>query len=298
MNTLQRWLQAPQTHWLRKLLFQLHLWMGIGFGLYVLLVSLSGSALLLKSSFYSWFEPKYIEPTTAIAMEGAALDEKIAEIYSDYEVSFVFPAYEKGRATYVVLKRGGIVFPHYFNQFTGADMGIANPWPIKAVEQLSDVHDDLLMGSTGRKINGVGGLIFVLMSISGIVIWWQGRSRWYEGLLIWPNPRRKFIWQLHSFIGFWFLLLMLAWGISGFQFAFPRYLNVLVNWLDNDPTDFDRPDSWLRLFRSIHVARLGEGPWARRGWIIASFIPTLIFVSGFILWWRRVVRPARPQNQA
>ena len=30
---------APQTTWLRKATFQLHLWSGIGIGLYVLLVS-------------------------------------------------------------------------------------------------------------------------------------------------------------------------------------------------------------------------------------------------------------------
>ena len=33
-------------------------------------------------------------------------------------------------------------------------------------------------------INGIGDLLFLLMSVSGLVIWWQGRRRWKEGLVI------------------------------------------------------------------------------------------------------------------
>ena len=62
MSNWQRWLQAPQTLLFRRFLFQVHLWSGIGFGMYVLVISLSGSALLLKSPFYAAFEPKYLDP--------------------------------------------------------------------------------------------------------------------------------------------------------------------------------------------------------------------------------------------
>jgi uncharacterized iron-regulated membrane protein len=97
------------------------------------------------------------------------------------------------------------------------------------------------------------------------------------------------MWQLHSFIGFWSLLLMVAWGVSGFQIGFPQYMNAVVDWFDNDLTDFERPNSLLRFFRSVHFGSIGEGAWARWGWIIASFLPSLMFISGFVLWWRRVV---------
>lgn len=263
--------------------------MGIGLGLYVLVISISGSALLLKSPFYSWFEPKNIEPTGAIALEGDALTARMAEVYAGYELGFTMPAYEPDQATYVVLNRDGEYFPHYFNQYTGEDMGVSNPWPIKAVEWIANVHDDLLLGRTGRKVNGVGGALFVLMSLSGVLIWWRGQPRWHEGLQIKRNSNQAFLWQLHSFIGFWSLLLIFSWGMSGFQLGFPQYLNALVDWIDTDLTDFERPDSWLRFFRIIHFTRFGEGPWVRWGWIFVSFLPTALFITGFILWWQRVV---------
>jgi uncharacterized iron-regulated membrane protein len=64
-----------------------------------------------------------------------------------------------------------------------------------------------------------------------------------------------------------------------------------VNWLDVNPDDGERPLSTsLRFFRTVHFARIGETELTRWAWIIVSFIPTLILITGFILWWRRVVR--------
>ena len=293
MNSWQRWTQVPQTHQFRKLLFQVHLWMGIGFGLYILIISLSGSALLLKWPFYGWFEPKNIEPSQVIPLEGEALFARMAEVYAGYELGFSTPSYEPDIATYIVLEKDGEYIPHYFNQYTGEDIGPAHPWPIKAIHWLADIHEDLLMGQTGRKINGLGGLLFVLMSFSGVLIWWRGRMHWAEGLQIKHRSKRLFIWQLHSFIGFWSLLLMFSWGISGFQLGFPQYINSTVEWFDNGLTDFLPLENWLRFFRRIHFARYGEGPWGNWVWIIVSFLPTILFISGFTLWWKRVVLKQR-----
>lgn len=303
MNGWQRWTQAPQTLGFRRFLFQLHLWAGIGLGLYVLAISLSGSAILLKSPFYAAFEPKDLDPLPppdATPLEGDALTARMAEVYAGYEIGFTSPPFEEGRAFYVVLNRGGEYFPHYFNHFTGEDIGVANPWPIKSVEWLARMHADLFLGQTGRSVNGVGGLLFVLMALTGIMIWWQGRARWHEGLLPYhpASPRPK-LWQLHSFIGFWTLLLMLAWGVSGFQIGFPRALDPLIDLFDGDLNDFERPTALLRFFRNVHFARFGGGTWANWGWILVSFAPTVLFVSGFVLWWKRVVlRKRAPASRA
>src|SRR5690554_6314963 len=123
MNTWQRWVRVPQTLWLRRALLQIHLWTGIGLGIYVLVISISGSAILLKSPFYGWFEPSKLSgiPEDAIALEGEALEAQMAQVYAGYELGFTFPSYDRVRATYVVLEKDNGYFPHYFNQFTGED---------------------------------------------------------------------------------------------------------------------------------------------------------------------------------
>jgi uncharacterized iron-regulated membrane protein len=304
MNAWQRWVRAPQTLPLRRFLFQLHLWCGVGACLYLLVISLSGSALLLRSPFYQWFEPKYVTPAPdAVALTGEELQARMREVYTGYAVGFTIEGYEHGDATYVVLNKDGDYTPHYFDQYTGLDIGPANPWPIKVVDWLGDVHDDLTFGRVGRQVNGIGGLLFVLMSLSGLVLWWQGRARWREGLLLRRRSQRSLWWQLHTVFGFWSMLLMLAWGVSGFQMGFPQYIEALMNWLSPDPLGAVQSSAVLRFFRDLHFARPGAGAWARWAWIVVSFLPLLLLCSGLVLWWKRVVlgrwlRPARHANQS
>lgn len=294
MNVLQRWWQAPQTHWLRRALFQVHLWSGVAFCAYVLLVSLSGSALLLKYRFYEWFEPKMLSEVPAAdakPLEGEALQKRMAEVYAGYELGFAMESMDREKATYIVLNKDGQFYPHYFNQFTGQDQGVANPWPVKSIEWLADSHRDLYLGRKGRQVNGIGGALFVLMALTGLILWWQGKSRWYEGFIINPWSQRSLWWQLHTFLGFWGLLLMVAWGVSGFQLGFPQEMNKLVAWFSEPAAGDPRlgGNSLLRFFRAVHFARYGDSAFTRWCWIIVSFIPTVLVISGLWVWWKRVV---------
>ena len=54
----QRWLRQPQSVRLRRALFQVHLWSGLGIGLYVIVISISGSILVYRSELRQTFEPQ------------------------------------------------------------------------------------------------------------------------------------------------------------------------------------------------------------------------------------------------
>jgi uncharacterized iron-regulated membrane protein len=53
MTRWQRWLTRPQDVWLRKVLFQIHLWTGIGIGLYIVLISLTGAILVYRLELFA-----------------------------------------------------------------------------------------------------------------------------------------------------------------------------------------------------------------------------------------------------
>jgi uncharacterized iron-regulated membrane protein len=52
----QRWMRRPQSTWVRKALFQVHLWTGIIIGVYVVVVCVSGSAVVFRNDLYDKFE--------------------------------------------------------------------------------------------------------------------------------------------------------------------------------------------------------------------------------------------------
>src|SRR5579871_6035819 len=53
LNIWQRWVRQPQTLWLRRALFQVHLWSGVGVGLYILMISVTGSVLVYRNELYT-----------------------------------------------------------------------------------------------------------------------------------------------------------------------------------------------------------------------------------------------------
>jgi uncharacterized iron-regulated membrane protein len=291
MTGWRRWVQAPQTLWFRRALFQIHLWLGIGLGLYVLMISISGSAIVLRPQISRWFIPSEVESTAGAELTGAELEARIMQVYQDeFEIVTTVPASRPGRATYVMLKQNGEEVPRFFDQFTGTDLGPSFPWQVATVEWLTDLHDNLLYGREGRKINGWGGVLFLAMVISGLVIWWQGSRRWQDGLQIKRQSTRSFNWQLHSFLGFWSLLLMFAWSITAIYFAWPEPFDILIDWIDDDLNDFERPEGFLRFLIDIHFGRFRGLLWANILWIFLGLLPAVMFITGFILWYRRVLR--------
>lgn len=290
MGSWQRWLRAPQTLPLRRLLFQVHLWLGIGVGLYVLLISVSGSAIVLRPQIARWFTPSEVPAIVGAPLQGAELAARVTAVYVDARVVRISEPQREGRSTYVLLERDGREQSRYFDQYSGQDLGPTFPWQVATVEWLTRLHDDLLLDRPGRRWNGVGGLLFLGMVASGMVLWWQGSSRWQDGLLIRRSSRRSLFWQMHSALGFWSLLLLFIWGFTAVYFAWPEPFDRFIDFLDEDLQDDTRPDSWLLWMIQLHFGRFRGLLWANVLWIVLGLLPAILYVSGFVLWYRRVLR--------
>jgi uncharacterized iron-regulated membrane protein len=61
-TTWQRWVRQPQRVWLRRAIFQVHLWSGIGLGLYVFFISVTGSVLIYRNELYVAATPDVSTP--------------------------------------------------------------------------------------------------------------------------------------------------------------------------------------------------------------------------------------------
>src|SRR3954447_25534007 len=83
----KRWVRQPQSLLLRKALFQIHLWAGIGCGLYVLLISVSGSALVYRRELAKTFSREPV--VVASAGRPLTLDrlkQSASAAYPGYEI--------------------------------------------------------------------------------------------------------------------------------------------------------------------------------------------------------------------
>jgi uncharacterized iron-regulated membrane protein len=287
----RRWVNAPQKVGLRRVLFQVHLWIGLLLGVYVVMISVTGSAVVFRRELNLWLVPRTVVATPGVKFTPGELQAIARRIYVPEEVKTVTAPRRPDRSVHVSLERDGHVTERLFDPYTEKDLGLDFPPLLAAEEWLVELHDNLLSGLTGRFINGLAGILTTVLALTGAVIWWPGRHRWRESLWVSaPVKSRKFLWQLHSCVGIWVFALVLVWSITAVYFAFPEPVEAVFDLFDPDPTNSLRPgEPVLLALIQLHFGRFG-GLWVRWLWVFLGLLPVVLFVSGFALWWTRVVR--------
>jgi uncharacterized iron-regulated membrane protein len=345
MINWQGWVRRPQNVWLRRAMFQVHLWSGIALGLYVLAISVSGSAIVFRNEIYREADqgPKIVEvrgeKLSDQAMKAAAL-----KVYPSDTVSYLWPAKEANHATEIWLDHKGSRNQRLFDPYTGADLGPSVPYPIQIASWFEKLHTDLLAGETGRAVNGGAAVLFTLLCITGAIVWWPGIDKWKRSL--WLNPKsgwKRLNWDLHSSIGFWSFGLVFMWAVTGIFVVWPlpfekviNYYSPLIQYSIPEDVPDDPPKAMLAMpdvaaqvtilpppdaqgkggfgfgkgkgkgrppirrspgdnvIRWIYYLHFGNfaGNKTKALWVVLGLLPSLLFVTGTIMWWNRVLSPS------
>lgn len=233
----------------------MHLWCGLGLGLYIFFISLTGSVLVYRNELY----------VAAMSMPTVA----------------------------------------------DASGGRSNA-PIRWVTQLLDLHDNLLAGSIGRQINGAGAAAVLLVVLTGLVIWWPGRRRWRRSLTLRGGVGwKRFVWDLHSAIGFWGSGFVLVFALSGLYLCFPDVFHSAADRLE-PPTErnagsrfVDGVLYWLAFLHFGRVNGIGlpcDGPGVcdqltKASWALIGLTPAALFATGATFWFNRVIHPWRRREK-
>jgi len=307
LNVWQRWARQPQKFWLRRALFQVHLWSGIAVGLYILMISLTGSVLVYRNELYRAATP---EPIMSKGSGPRLTDDQLTEaatrLYPGHRVVKVGRAQDLDQAVEVQLRRGNVIKKRLFDPRSGRDVGKSIPTGIRLVSELLDLHDNLLTGETGRRVNGIGAIAVLVLATTGLVVWWPGINTWRRSLSLHRGAGwRRLTWDLHSMIGFWSIGFTLVFAVSGVYLANPELFQDLADRLDpltaaNAGTRIsDRVFYWIAILHFGRINGIGipcSGPGlcdqtTKAIWAIFGLASTAMFVTGAIMWWNRVLRP-------
>jgi uncharacterized iron-regulated membrane protein len=229
--------------------------------------------------------PRGVPAAEGERLQGEALAVALAAAYADYEVLRFSEGRFPRQPVEVLLAREGIEHGRLFDPYALEDMGESYPPAVRAIEWLVSLHDDLLADRVGRRINGIGGGFILVISLTGMVLWWPGQRAWVRSLYV-PLQSARPLWHLHSAIGFWVCVLLLNWSLTSLYLSFPEPFEAIRDGLDSDPTDFVRPgDTFVPFVLEAHFGRFG-GWWGRISWAVLGLAPAVLFVTGFLIWWR------------
>src|SRR5690242_8743738 len=107
LTAWQRWVRQPQKIWWRRAIFQAHLWSGIAVGLYILLISVTGSVLVYRNELYRAATPApIISKGSGVRLTDAQLAAAARRAYPDYRVLKIVRLSNLDQAVDIWLGRG------------------------------------------------------------------------------------------------------------------------------------------------------------------------------------------------
>jgi uncharacterized iron-regulated membrane protein len=275
----------------RRWLVRIHTWTALALGLYIIVLSVSGSAVVFRRELNIWLVPRTVPSTEGVRLTGDALAEALGVAYPRDRVVELREPRQPNRPVLVTVERKGVRTDRLFDPYASRDLGESYPRILRVEEWLVDLHDNLLAGPTGRTVNGIGGAATAALIVTGVVVWWPGRRRVWRSLTPGrPSLTRQFARRLHNTLGVWCFGLLFIWCLTAVYFAFPDPVEHTIDYFDADLTDTERPGEavLLELIR-LHFGRFG-GLGVRFTYVVLGLVPAVLLVTGFVLWWSRVVR--------
>ncbi len=236
---------------LKKTIKKIHLWLGIASGLVIFIVAITGSIYVFSEDIkaFTHKDRRIIEvPQNAKRLPiGSIL--QVAEDAINHRCTYsniVIPNFSDHTVSVMFIERNDKAFGYsnyisffktiYINPYTGEVVKIENSkWEFFNI--IFNIHVNLFMGYNKISHIIVAGAtwIFVIMLISGLVLWWpkkkQRKQSFRFSWKITTRWRRKNL-DIHRILGFYFFIIALISALTGLLWASQSF-NKTVKWVAN-----------------------------------------------------------------
>lgn len=244
----------------------LHTWIGVTTVLYLFVLCLSGCVVLFERDLYRMLSPDPpVEPVSVPRLSGAEL---INLAFSRYPEHRVVGVWDKKVSADVIAEiwldgRNGL-HRRLLNPYTGADLGTAQPLGLRVLSLIRQSHTNLVKGTAGQLMNGLGSLVLLLLAASSLLSWILRRSEPQS------RPPRFNVRLFHRQVGFWMLPFAILWGATGLILSAPALLgNGTVEWA-----------------YALHTG-MGGSSVVTAVWAACSLLTSVLLLAGAWVWWRK-----------
>jgi uncharacterized iron-regulated membrane protein len=210
----------------RSTLQTIHLWTGLVLSIPLVLIGLSGSALLVQREILAHSVPAASakgerQSIAAIiaAAQPALPDLTAARVdlpsAAGYPAAVLFPTADRPARTIAVY-----VDPVSLKVL--GTSGVAPRGPM--ANSLVSIHAFLMTPPRyGIALVGWIAVAMTFMGLSGLLLWWPRQGRWRNAFWIAKGAEGlRFNLDLHQTLGFWGLVVFLIMSVSGIYLAFPQ----------------------------------------------------------------------------
>ncbi|RZL03958.1 MAG: PepSY domain-containing protein, partial [Hymenobacter sp.] len=202
----------------RKLIGKLHLWLGLASGLVVLIVSLSGAVFVFQDDIRDLTQPwRKVAVQAQPMLPPSGLQAAAVRALPGSTASWItYNGPDRSVAVYLSTAKGDMYYG-FLNPYTGHVLKVQNAQSdfFTLVQYL---HMYLLLPpAIGKWIVDIAVITFVIMLVSGIVLWWPRNkaARKQRFSVKWDASPKRRTYDLHNVLGFYASALALVLALSG-----------------------------------------------------------------------------------
>lgn len=219
---------------MKKTFRKIHLWLAVPFGLIITIICFTGALLVFEDQVTQLTNRHlyYVESPGSQPLPVGTLVEKVeSQLTKGATITGVtiYPQPDRSYQVNLSAPKGAAV---YIDPYTGEVLGQSQRTPF--FRTVFMLHRWLLDSQPadggifwGKRITGISTLLFVIILLSGIVIWWpRSRKGLKNGIQIALRKGKACFWHdLHAAGGIYVLLLVLVMALTGLTWSFDWYKN-------------------------------------------------------------------------
>lgn len=221
--------------WVRKI----HLWLGLTSGLIVFIVAITGCAIVfekeintaLGTGIYQKVESRNSEPALPSQVFGVA-DSAFQKLRLVNMYYTVYPGEPNVSVLWVRDTAGkyhSLLQDPYSAQIAGTYDYESSFFTI-----MTFIHVSLALGEAGTTIIRYATLIFVVLMISGLILWKPASRKGYKQRFTvkWGASFKRLNYDLHNVLGFYMTWIAVFIALTGLVWSFEWFSNSVV-WVAN-----------------------------------------------------------------
>jgi uncharacterized iron-regulated membrane protein len=183
---------------MRKILLYIHLWCGLTAALLLLLLGTTGALIAFEDEIDRALNAKltYVQPIGQ-PLTLTAITQKLLERYPGARIEgFQLPQRPDLSLFVGLTDASGKETLLFLNPYTAEILGTAAE-SNRLMSRVHQFHTHLLAGQVGKQIMGWSGVLLLVLSITGIVLWWP--TKLFR--LRWSGSGKRFNFELHNTVG-------------------------------------------------------------------------------------------------
>lgn len=230
-----------------KIIAWLHLWPSIVSGIILVFVCLTGTIIVYCDEIFELTagKAKYVEvpqnhkyATYEEIVNGVKMYNPEIKV-SEY-VFFKNPKRSIRMRAFIPKERKLIML--YMNPYTAEIIKQDNT--IHFFFVMAHLHSSLLAGKIGGWIVAISTIVFVISTITGLVLWWPKKwtktTRKASFTIKWKAKFKRFNYDLHNVYGFYSMLLCLVLSITGLMIFFNPFMNFTIKVAGGDLSHLEK----------------------------------------------------------